>query len=31
MTPDKEAAYMTLYTALKTLTLISAPFLPFMT
>ena len=30
MTPDKEAAYMTLYTALKTLTLISAPFLPFM-
>ncbi|MDR0841212.1 MAG: isoleucine--tRNA ligase [Christensenellaceae bacterium] len=31
MTADKEAAYMTLYTALKTLTLISAPFIPFMT
>jgi len=30
MTADKEAAYMTLYTALKTLALISAPFLPFM-
>lgn len=30
MTPDKEAAYMTLYTVLKTLTLVSAPFLPFM-
>ena len=31
MTPDKEAAYMTLYTALKTLTLTAAPFVPFMT
>lgn len=31
MTPDKEAAYMTLFTALKTFTLISAPFLPFVT
>lgn len=30
MTPDKEAAYMTLYTALKTLALVCAPFLPFM-
>ncbi len=30
MTPDKEAAYMTLYTVLHTLTLISAPFIPFM-
>ena len=30
MTPDKEAAYMTLYTVLKNLTLVSAPFLPFM-
>ena len=31
MTEDKKAAYMTLYTALNTLTLLSAPFLPFMT
>ena len=31
MTEDKKAAYMTLYTALHTLTLLSAPFLPFMT
>ena len=31
MTADKEAAYMTLYTALKTMALISAPFIPFMT
>ena len=31
MTADKEAAYMTLYTVLKNLSLISAPFLPFMT
>ena len=31
MTPDKEAAYMTLFTVLKTLSLISAPFIPFMT
>jgi len=30
MTADKEAAYMTLYTVLKTLTLLSAPFIPFM-
>ena len=30
MTPDKEAAYMTLYTVLKTMALISAPFTPFM-
>ena len=30
MTADKEAAYMTLYTVLKELTLISAPFVPFM-
>ena len=30
MTPDKEAAYMTLYTVLKDLTLISAPFVPFI-
>lgn len=31
MTPDKEAAYMTLYTVLNKLCLISAPFIPFMT
>jgi len=31
MTEDKTAAYMTLYTALYTLTLLTAPFLPFMT
>ena len=30
MTPDKEAAYMTLYTVLNTMALISAPFTPFM-
>ena len=30
MTPDKEAAYMTLYTVLKTMALLSAPFTPFM-
>ena len=30
MTPDKEAAYMTLYTVLRTMALISAPFTPFM-
>ena len=30
MTADKEAAYMTLYTVLKTLSLVSAPFVPFM-
>ena len=30
MTADKEAAYMTLYTVLKELTLICAPFVPFM-
>ncbi len=30
MTDDKEAAYMTLFTALKTLSLLSAPFVPFM-
>ncbi len=30
MTPDKEAAYMTLYTALKTMALLCAPFTPFM-
>ena len=30
MTADKEAAYMTLYTVLKTMALISAPFTPFM-
>ena len=30
MTDDKEAAYMTLYTVLKELTLVSAPFVPFM-
>ncbi|MEN6418928.1 MAG: isoleucine--tRNA ligase [Clostridiaceae bacterium] len=31
MTEDKKAAYMTLYTALHTLALLTAPFLPFMT
>ncbi|MDO4543657.1 MAG: isoleucine--tRNA ligase [Clostridia bacterium] len=31
MTPDKEAAYMTLFTVLKTLTLVCAPFVPFIT
>ena len=31
MTPDKEAAYMTLYTVLETLSRLSAPFVPFMT
>ena len=31
MSDDKVAAYMTLYTALYTLTLLTAPFLPFMT
>lgn len=31
MSEDKEAAYMTLYTVLKTVTLLTAPFLPFMT
>ena len=30
MTPDKEAAYMTLYTVLLTLSKLSAPFVPFM-
>ena len=30
MTDDKEAAYMTLFTVLKTLSLLSAPFVPFM-
>ena len=30
MTADKEAAYMTIYTVLKTMALISAPFTPFM-
>ena len=30
LTPDKEAAYMTLYTVLRTMALISAPFTPFM-
>ena len=30
MTAGKEAAYMTLYTVLKTMALISAPFTPFM-
>ena len=30
MTADKESAYMTLYTVLKTMALISAPFTPFM-
>ena len=30
MTPDKEAAYMTLCTVLRTMALISAPFTPFM-
>ncbi len=31
MTQDKKAAYMTLYTVLYQLTLLTAPFLPFMT
>ncbi|MBQ3552138.1 MAG: isoleucine--tRNA ligase [Clostridia bacterium] len=31
MTPDKEAAYMTLYTVLETMIRLSAPFVPFMT
>ena len=31
MTEDKKAAYMTLYTTLYTLNLLTAPFLPFMT
>lgn len=31
MTDDKEAAYMTLYTVLKTVSLLTAPFCPFMT
>lgn len=30
MTTDKEAAYMTLYTALETLSRLTAPFTPFM-
>ncbi|HWQ59222.1 MAG TPA: isoleucine--tRNA ligase [Clostridia bacterium] len=30
MTPDKEAAYMTLYMALRTMALLCAPFTPFM-
>ena len=30
MTADKEAAYMTLYTVLRTMALISSPFTPFM-
>ena len=30
MTADKEAAYMTLYTALETLSKLTAPFTPFM-
>lgn len=30
MTPDKEAAYMTLYTVLETLSRLCAPFVPFM-
>ncbi|MBQ4341673.1 MAG: class I tRNA ligase family protein, partial [Clostridia bacterium] len=30
MTPDKEAAYMTLYTVLETVTKLTAPFTPFM-
>ncbi|MDD7504047.1 MAG: isoleucine--tRNA ligase [Eubacteriales bacterium] len=30
MTPDKEAAYMTLYTALETLCRLTAPFTPFI-
>ncbi|MBR4434942.1 MAG: isoleucine--tRNA ligase [Clostridia bacterium] len=30
MTPDKEAAYMTLYTALETVARLTAPFTPFM-
>lgn len=31
MTPDKEAAYMTLYTVLETFNRLCAPFIPFMT
>lgn len=31
MTPDKEAAYMTLFTVLETLGRAAAPFVPFMT
>ena len=31
MTDDKEAAYMTLFTVLKTVSLLAAPFCPFMT
>ncbi len=31
MTEDKVSAYMTLYTALESLTRVSAPFVPFMT
>ena len=31
MTDDKEAAYMTLYTVLRTTALVAAPFVPFMT
>ena len=31
MTPDKEAAFMTLYTALNTLSLLAAPLVPFIT
>ncbi|MCL2696036.1 MAG: isoleucine--tRNA ligase [Clostridiales bacterium] len=31
MTPDKEAAFMTLYTVLHSLTLLAAPFVPFIT
>lgn len=31
MTDDKEAAYMTLFTVLKTVSLLTAPFCPFMT
>lgn len=30
MTPDKEAAYMTLYTVLETLNRLCAPFVPFL-
>ena len=30
MTPDKEAAYMTLYTVLETMSRLTAPFTPFM-
>ncbi len=31
MTPDKRAAYTTLFTCLRDVTLLAAPFLPFMT